>query len=118
MRTFYDFRTPDYKNPEKHSMQGRVILKWKNYWLLKIYKDPTLLGSRTPFNGYIVCPQTIYLYDVYIAESFWDALRYLFFKPNKINKTNLKIFNELEDKCEADEINKWACKFSHQERKN
>ena len=77
MRTFYDFRTPNWKEPQKLPMQGRVILKWKNYWLLKIYKDNSL-HDKTPFNGYIVCPKTIYLYDVYIAKSFWDAIKYLF----------------------------------------
>ena len=77
MRTFYDFRTPNWKEPQKFPMQGRVILKWKKYWLLKIYKDGHL-ADKTPFNGYIVCPKTIYLHEVYISKSFWDAIKYLF----------------------------------------
>jgi len=81
MRTFYDFRTPNWKEPTKYPMQGRVILKWKKHWLLKIYKDPSF-PDRTPFDGYIVCPKTIYLYDVYISKSFWDALKYLL-KPKQ-----------------------------------
>ena len=81
MRTFYDFRTPNWKEPTKNPMQGRVILKWKKHWLLKIYKDPSF-PDRTPFDGYIVCPKTIYLYDVYISKSFWDALKYLL-KPKQ-----------------------------------
>ena len=81
MRTFYDFRTLNWTEPKKHPMQGRVIFKWKKHWLLKIYKDPSL-HDRTPFNGYIVCPKTIYLYDIYIPKSFLDALKYLF-KPKQ-----------------------------------
>lgn len=77
MRTFYDFRSPIWTEPKKYPMQGRVILKWKDKWLLKIYKD-THICDGTPFKNYIVCPKTIYLNNVYIAKSFWDALKVLF----------------------------------------
>ena len=77
MRTFYDFRSPIWTEPKKYPMQGRVILKWKDKWLLKIYKDGHITDV-TPFKNYIVCPKTIYLYDIYIAKSFWDGLKVLF----------------------------------------
>lgn len=80
MRTFYSIRNGNIKEPKKYPLQGRVILKWKNKWLLKIYKnDDTIL------KGYIVCPKTIYLFDVYIATSFKDALKKLLNIKEKIN---------------------------------
>ena len=76
MKTFYDYRGNDFKNPKKHPLQGRVILKSKKIWLCKIYKDKHLSDANRGIDGFIVAPRTIYLYDVYIAKSFWDALKY------------------------------------------
>jgi hypothetical protein len=79
MRTFYDFRTPDYANPHKHALQGYVLLKTKHLWLCWIYRDKQhVLGYNQTIKGFIVAPRTIYLYNVYLAKSFWDGVKYLF----------------------------------------
>jgi hypothetical protein len=70
MRTFYDFRTQNWKDPKKFPIQGKVILKWKDKWLIKLYNDPHIVATN--FNSeyssvkYIVVPCTIYLYNVYL----------------------------------------------------
>lgn len=76
MRTFYDFRSMDYQNPKKEPLQGQVIFKTKNWWLCWIYRDSHKLINHSPIRGFIVAPRTIYLYNVYIASSFWDAVKY------------------------------------------
>jgi hypothetical protein len=78
MRTFYDFRDTDYKNPNKYPLQGYVLLKTKHLWLCWIYRDSHILGFNQTIKGFIVSPKTIYLYNVYLAKSFWDAVKYLF----------------------------------------
>jgi hypothetical protein len=81
------------KDAQKYPVQGRVILKSKNYWLCWIYKDGPCLEVYDNWNlkkqrlnkGFIVAPRTIYLYNIYIAKSFWDALKYFIkisFKKN------------------------------------
>jgi len=115
MKTFYDNRTLDIHNPIKYPLQGYVILSYKNKWLLWIDKDSHYLSGSQSIKGFIVCPKTIYLYNVYIAKNFWDALKNLFYKPKKVD---LKIFTELEEKCEADQINKWVCGFSTSHEEN
>lgn len=84
MRTFYDYRDVDYKNPQKYPLQGRVILKSKKWWLLWIYKDSNHMMSQF-IEGFIVTPRTIYLYNVYLGTSFWDAFKY-FIKKSWFNK--------------------------------
>lgn len=76
MRTFYDFRDNDFKNAEETPLQGRVILKNKNYWLCWIYRDRHIVGLKQSLKGFIVAPRSIYLYNTYLATSFWDALKY------------------------------------------
>jgi hypothetical protein len=75
MRTFYDFRDSADGDATKYPMQGIVILKSKKYWLCWIYKDKHCLNQYLN-KGFIVAPRTIYLYNIYIAKSFWDALKY------------------------------------------
>lgn len=77
MRTFYDFRNNNFKTPHKYPLQGVVILSTKDFWLCWIYKDSYLMSSNQSIKGFIVAPKTIYLYNVYIAKSFWDAFKYL-----------------------------------------
>ena len=77
MRTFYDYRHLKQSDAQKYPVQGRVILKSKKYWLCWIYKDNHWLEGQKLKKGFIVAPRTIYLYNIYIAKSFWDALRYL-----------------------------------------
>jgi hypothetical protein len=110
MRIFYDWRDIDRKAPKKKPLQGYKILGTKDLWLCWIHKDKYLLNTfqQQGIKGFIVSPKSIYLYDVYMAKSLWDALKYMFRKPKK---ADLKLFSELEDKCEADEVNKWACGF-------
>jgi hypothetical protein len=77
MKTFYDYRHLKQSDAKKYPVQGRVILKSKNFWLLWISKDSNwFLGTQKPSQGFIVAPRTIYLYNVYIASSFWDAIKY------------------------------------------
>jgi hypothetical protein len=84
MRTFYDYRGMRREDAQKYPVQGRVILKSKKYWLCWIYKDDNWFLEKQKLNkGFIVAPRTIYLYDIYIAKSFWDALRYLIKKSFK-----------------------------------
>jgi hypothetical protein len=83
MRTFYDFRTPDWKRPKKHPLQGRVIFRLKDKWLLWIYQDTSILDTNQLIKGFIVCPKTIYLYDVYLSKNIWDSFKYLFKKTKK-----------------------------------
>jgi hypothetical protein len=88
MRTFYDWRSTDYKDPKKYPLQGRVILKNKNFWICKIYTDAyTRLLDPCKIKGYIVAPRTIYLYNIYFATSLWDALKY-FIKVSYGRKSN------------------------------
>ena len=72
MRTFYDFRDTDFKNPKKYPLQGYVILKNKKFWFLWIYKD--VKDIKQFIKSFIVAPRTVYLYDVYMAKGFWDGL--------------------------------------------
>jgi hypothetical protein len=84
MRTFYDYRHLKLLDAKKYPIQGRVILKSKKYWLCWIYKDSNSFIETQRLNkGFIVAPKTIYLYNIYIATSFWDALKY-FVKQKKI----------------------------------
>lgn len=76
MKTFYDFRSQDWIDPNKNKLEGRVILKNKKYWLLWINKGSYLESQPQFIEGFIVAPRTIYLYDVYLGTSFWDALKY------------------------------------------
>jgi len=76
MRTFYDYRDVKQEDAKNHPVQGKVILKNKKYWLCWIYKDKHCLEEQTLKKGFIVAPRTIYLYNIYIAKSFWDALKY------------------------------------------
>jgi hypothetical protein len=76
MRTFYDYRGVKREDATKYPMQGIVILKSKKYWLCWIYKDNHRLEGQKLKKGFIVAPRTIYLYNIYIAKSFWDALKY------------------------------------------
>jgi hypothetical protein len=76
MRTFYDFRADDrYEDPKKYPLQGYVLLKSKYYWLCWIYRDGNVVGMGQSIKGFIVAPRTIYLYNVYLATGFWDALK-------------------------------------------
>jgi hypothetical protein len=84
MKTFYDFRTPDWNNPKKFPLQGKVIFRLKDKWLLWIYHDKnSILDGNQLIKGFIVCPKTIYLYDIYLAKNIWDSFRYLFKKTKK-----------------------------------
>jgi hypothetical protein len=85
MRTFYDFRTTDFNDPKKYPLQGYVLIKTKMFWLCWIYKDESYLDSKQTIRGFIVAPKTIYLYNVYIAKSFWDAIKYLLKNKNNYN---------------------------------
>ncbi len=88
MKTFYDWRSADHKDPRKYPLQGRVILKNKNFWICKIYTDSySELLDLCKIKGYIVAPRSIYLFNVYLATSFWDALKY-FIKVNYGRKSN------------------------------
>lgn len=75
MRTFYDFRNQDNKDPKKYPVQGRVIFKSKFYWLIWLPRDVHPL-DRHNLHGFIVAPRTIYLYNIYIGRGFWDAFKY------------------------------------------
>ena len=86
MRTFYDYRGLPSTDAKKYPVEGRVILKSKKYWLCWIYKDNHWLDGQKLNKGFIVAPRTIYLYDIYIATSFWNALKY-FIKVNFKKKT-------------------------------
>ena len=87
MKTFYDFRDNDFKNPTKTPLQGRVILKNKKYWLCWICKDNSTVGVSQSLKGFVVAPRSIYLYNTYIATSFWNALKY-FIKVSYGRKSN------------------------------
>jgi len=76
MRTFYDYRSGNKSNPMENPVQGRVILKSKKYWLCWVRKDRSWFDKQVLNQGFIVAPRTIYLYDIYIATSFWDALKH------------------------------------------
>lgn len=78
MRTFYDFRSGDFNNPQKYPLQGYVLLKTKKFWLCWIYKDKYLGLWTQTLKGFIVAPKSIYIHNVYLATSFWDAVKYLF----------------------------------------
>lgn len=84
MRTFYDFRGRDYQNPHKYPLQGRVILKSKYKWLLWVYADNHVLAQNQFIKSFVVAPRSIYLSNVYIAKSFWDALKYFIRIKRKI----------------------------------
>ena len=86
MRTFYDYRGLPSADAKKYPVEGRVILKSKKYWLCWIYKDNHWLDRQKLNKGFIVAPRTIYLYDIYIATSFWNALKY-FIKVSFKKKT-------------------------------
>ena len=87
MRTFYDYRGwPSAADAKKYPVEGRVILKSKKYWLCWIYKSNHWAETQKIPKGYIVAPRTIYLYDIYIATSFWNALKY-FIKVSFKKKT-------------------------------
>lgn len=75
MRTFYDWRSLDRKTPEKILLQGIVLWKTKKKWLLWIRRDHNIIASDR-MHGYIIAPRTIYLYNVYIARSLWDAIKH------------------------------------------
>jgi hypothetical protein len=84
MRTFYDFRGDYcYENPKKYPLQGYVLLKSKNYWLCWIYRDGHMVAMNQSIKGFIVAPRSIYLYDVYLATGFWDALKKFIKKVKK-----------------------------------
>ena len=95
MRTFYDWRSLDRKEPNRIPLQGIVLWKTKKKWLLWIRrnhntKNKWLLWIRGDHNiithdnlhGYMITPRTIYLYNVYIASSLWDAIKH--FKRYKV----------------------------------
>jgi hypothetical protein len=87
MRKFYDYRGLPPADAQKFPIEGKVILKSKKYWLCWIYKDPNWFLERQKLSkGFIVAPRTIYLYDIYIATSFWNALKY-FIKVSFKKKT-------------------------------
>ena len=86
MRTFYDYRGLPRADAQKYPIEGKVILKSKNYWLCWIYKDDNWVEKQKLNKGFIVAPRTIYLYNIYIAASFWDALKY-FIKVSFKKKT-------------------------------
>jgi hypothetical protein len=84
MRTFYDYRGLPPADAQKYPIDGKVILKSKNYWLCWIYKDDNWVEKQKLNKGFIVAPRTIYLYDIYIAT--WNALKY-FIKVSFKKKT-------------------------------
>ena len=89
MKTFYDYRHQKQSDAKKYPVQGKVIFKSKNFWLCWIYKDQNWFLERQKLNqGFIVAPRTIYLYDIYIAKSFWDAFKY-FIKVSFKKKANV-----------------------------
>ena len=77
MRTFYDWRDTSFTNPKAFPLDGRVIIKTKRFWLCWIYKEKVSPEPPTAIGGFIVAPRTVYLYDVYLAKSFWDAFKHL-----------------------------------------
>ena len=85
MRIFYDFRSKCYDGPKKYPLQGYVLIKTKGFWLCWIYKDKHILDSTQSIKKFIVAPKTMYLYNVYIAKSFWDAVKYLLKNKNNYN---------------------------------
>ena len=86
MRTFYDYRGLPSADAKKYPVEGRVILKSKKYWLCWIYKSNHWAETQKIPKGFIVAPRTIYLYDIYIATSFWNSLKY-FIKVSFKKKT-------------------------------
>ena len=86
MRTFYDYRGLPSADAKKYPVEGRVILKSKKYWLCWIYKSNHWVEKQKLNKGFIVTPRSIYLYDIYIATSFWNALKY-FIKVSFNKKT-------------------------------
>lgn len=75
MITFYDFRNTDHENPHKYPLQGYIILKTKKKMLIWIRCDGDPLFNHS-LHGFFVVPPSIYLYEIYIAKNFWNALKY------------------------------------------
>lgn len=94
MRTFYDFRSNNFKNPKEFPLQGRVILKRKDKWLIWIYRETYFEGHDSHLHGFIVAPRSIYLFNTYIGRNFIDALFYYL----KENESIGKILNKLKRK--------------------
>lgn len=95
MKTFYDYRNIDRTNPKKYPLQGYVLIKYKEKWLLWIKNDTKHLNMSQLIKGFIVCPKTIFLYDIYLAKNLRDGLKKLFYKPKKLNS---KIFTKVKNK--------------------
>ncbi len=69
MKTFYDFRNADFKNPEEFPVKGILLFKWNKKWMLWVKNV-----------GVIVAPKSIYLYDWYMPKNIIDAFKFLFTK--------------------------------------
>src|SRR6188768_2607123 len=78
MRTFYDFRGTDWREPEKFPLKGKVLLKTKTVWLVWIQRnpDPDTPHDEFTLHNYIIAPRSIYLYQTRMFTSFWEALKF------------------------------------------
>ena len=75
MKTFYDWRHTSQTHSDEFSFKGRLIIKTKGLWLIKIPRES---NTKYGLKGYIVVDASIYIYNAYIAKGLWDALKYLY----------------------------------------